>query len=260
MNNDYLIQSIMEQSRHNFIYGYKIIDRDLFVEKLQGNYPVVINTKKPMAIKLNDLGLPNLKQVNENINQSPIKVISNEYLSFSIASSILNKIMNDLDCDILNKITPRFLRNLETTHLNGGKLSSLSELKEILIEGKKTYLTAFKNYLETGNFDIDIDNLKISFIYLETLLSEYKKMLNNDSHFNLIIDNNERVSIYSYLAINSLVGSRINRDLSLKVITDLASWPTYETYNNQLVEAIHDYGVVELDNNLKEQILKLKKN
>ncbi|NLA33151.1 MAG: hypothetical protein GX864_04360, partial [Mollicutes bacterium] len=105
-----------------------------------------------------------------------------------------------------------------------------------------------------------IDNLKISFIYLDILLSQYKKMLNNDSHFNLIIDNSERVSIYSYLAINSLVGSRINRDLSLKVITDLASWPTYETYNNQLVEAIHDYGVVELDNNLKEQILKLKKN
>lgn len=249
------VREVMEQSRHQFIYSYETKDRDLFVKSLIDNYPVVINNNKPIGIKLNDLGLPNL----DSNNSSTIKVIGREYLSFSIALSLIDKIIEDIDENILANLSLDFLKSLKESHLDGERVNSLIQLRDILIEGKKTYFTAYNNYLKTGEILVDIDKLKICFIYLETFLREYKRMLKNDSHLNLIIDNKGSISNLSYSAINSLVGYRINKDLSLKVITSFDSWPTYTNQDGYPIESIHDYGVVDLDNNLADSVLKLKK-
>ena len=60
-------------------------------------------------------------------------------------------------------------------------------------------------------------------------------------------------------AINNLIGSRINGDISVKVAIEPDDWETYRDSNGQFVGAIHDYGTVELDDSYKKY-MKSRKN
>ena len=59
------------------------------------------------------------------------------------------------------------------------------------------------------------------------------------------------------ITINNYIGKRCNADLSIKLACDATSWPTYCSLNGQ-IDAIHDYGTVELDDCVKQYTKKMK--
>ena len=58
----------------------------------------------------------------------------------------------------------------------------------------------------------------------------------------------------------NLMSSRINGDISVKVVTEPDAWATFITSNGVFVEYMHDYGIIELDNSYKNDMKKLIKD
>lgn len=82
--------------------------------------------------------------------------------------------------------------------------------------------------------------------------------LHNDSYFGFIIDHQTPFRLATTKAINIYAASRCNRDISIKVALAPDEWETYYDMSGNLVEAIHDYGVVELDNSFKQYVKRKK--
>ncbi|MDE5630153.1 MAG: hypothetical protein K2I70_00985, partial [Bacilli bacterium] len=90
-NEEYLESEIMGQSRHQFIYGYNGEQRKNFLENMANHYPIVLDEKSPMAIYVDEFGLPNISVCDKMLDKSRINIISSEFLTFSITSDILLK-------------------------------------------------------------------------------------------------------------------------------------------------------------------------
>ena len=88
-------------------------------------------------------------------------------------------------------------------------------------------------------------------------MPKVKTLLELDSYFGLIFDTDNSVSPISAITINNYIGKRCNADLSIKLACDATSWPTYCSLNGQ-IDAIHDYGTVELDDCVKQYTKKMK--
>ena len=121
-------------------------------------------------------------------------------------------------------------------------------------ESKTFYKKYYEYYLTHGNSIYKIDEIRIQFVQLELFLKQIKKEINNDSYFALIIDNKKDIFSLSTKVINLYVGSRINDVISMKIATDPNKWKSFVDCNGQFVEAVHDYGEVELDDSYKKMI------
>lgn len=94
-----------------------------------------------------------------------------------------------------------------------------------------------------------------------TFIKHYKKMINSKSHISVIADYQEPIDIRSQKAINTLINSGINADISIKVVCDPNNWETYYDLNNSFIEYTHDYGTIELnDCNSKHNKRLIKKH
>ena len=88
-NEEYLQHQIMDQSRHQFIFGYDGAQRKQFLENMASNYPIVLDKASPMAIYLTEYGLPKIPVCDSELSDCKIYSISREFLYFSIASYII---------------------------------------------------------------------------------------------------------------------------------------------------------------------------
>jgi len=107
-NEEYLKKEIMEQSRHQFIYGYYNEKRKLFFQQLENEYPIKFDCNSPMCIYLNEFGLPKISIDDCDLNNNKIDILSRQYLSFVIAHAILQKSKNTVDVDLLNTKLMRY--------------------------------------------------------------------------------------------------------------------------------------------------------
>ena len=123
---------------------------------------------------------------------------------------------------------------------------------------RKSWFDYYVNYLKGGE-ELSINGLKIPFINLESFVIDYKKAINNSSYLAIVLDKKQQRAIPSVKAVNTHVGSRINSDISMKVVTEPDDWETSYDTRGQIVERIHDYGTVELDDSNKEFKKKIKK-
>ena len=111
-----------------------------------------------------------------------------------------------------------------------------------------------------GNSSLpNISDVKIPFIMPEMLVSKIKKMLVNNSYFGIIIDGKNDFSLETYKLVNGYVTRRINSDLSMKVVTEPEKWVTYYDNSGEFAEAVHDYGIVELDSSYSDHTKKMMK-
>ena len=46
----------------------------------------------------------------------------------------------------------------------------------------------------------------------------------------------------------------------MKIATEPDDWETYRDVNGQFIEAVHDYGTIELDNSLEDNMRRLIKD
>lgn len=252
---EYLKRQIMDTSRHQIIYGYNTKERHQFLQELEESYPVKTSSNIPIAIYMEDyiLSKPNKKQ-------SDYETISaaGEFLEFTIIENIINKILSSglkLDeknqADFVTRITSLFGNRKHEQLTN---IKRLKELRRALLESKNFYRD---RYLQEDKENLSIDNLIIPFITAESVVPKVKNLLELDSYFGLIFDITNSISPLSAITINNYIGKRCNADLSIKLACDATSWPTYCSLNGQ-IDAIHDYGTVELDDCVKEYTKKMK--
>lgn len=252
---EYLKRQIMDTSRHQIIYGYNTKGRHQFLQGLEESYPVKTSSNIPIAIYMEDyiLSKPNKKQ-------SDYETISaaGEFLEFTIIENIISKILSSglkLDeksqADFVTRITSLFGNRKHEQLTN---IKRLKELRRALLESKNFYR---ERYLQEDKENLSIDNLPIPFITAESVVPKVKTLLELDSYFGLIFDITNSISPLSAITINNYIGKRCNADLSIKLACDATSWPTYCSLNGQ-IDAIHDYGTVELDDCVKEYTKKMK--
>lgn len=258
-NEEYLKKEIMEQSRHLFVYGYNNDHRSEFFKSLEDDYPIVADSDKPVALYFDSLGIQKMDADLKEKDSYLINASSREYLSFAIATKILERSM-EFDKTILDNRLERLIniinRNKNAGH---GEIESYLDLLREIKTSKDFYYENYINYVKGLIENIPINDIAIPFLQLEMFVRLYKEAMNIDSYFGIIYDKKSPLETSSIQEINNLIGSRINKDISVKIATEPDDWETYRGVNGQFVEAIHDYGTVELDGSNKEYIKKLSK-
>ncbi|MDD6879631.1 MAG: hypothetical protein PUD59_05375 [bacterium] len=251
-NEKILGQEIIEQNRHLVIYGYDENKRTSFFKKLEEIYPIKINRYSPSAIYMEDYYLPNIKVENKTYSQKEI-IIATEHLSFSIAYNITKKLcqleqFNDLEKrmkKLLTKINKMFANN------NYANIKDFDELLQILIRFQEFYKNLFITLNNDSDEKMNTNNIAMPFIDVEQYLKYIKEFIQNDSYFALIFENNSNVPNITKRAINNYITCRCNNEISIKVVTEINNWDTYYGLNNIHADYIHDYDIIELDNNVK---------
>ena len=240
-NEEYLKERRMGQSRHLFIYGFSSDDRSKFLQNLEEDYPVTDDLSSPIALYFNSLGLPQIDNDLEDRDNYIIYRMCREYLSFLVATRILEK-SNYFDETILNNKLSLLI------HLINKGIVSVSELLDEMKKSRDFYYDSYIKYTKGLIKEISINEINVPFLNLEMFVSRYKRCMNMQSYFGIIYDKRDRVSVQSIQTINNFIGARINNDISIKIATNSNEWETYYNTNGQYVEAIHDYGIIELDN------------
>ena len=256
----YLINQILGENRHQFIYGYDNAMRKKLIEDLDREFPVIMDNNVPMSIHLNDIGFTSVDAYELDLDEEKINVLSREFLTFSIIYDILLKTKENIDVDLFNSRIERLLYIINKYDKNPdySNITSLDDLISVVLESKEFSKVYYNNYL-TGKKLQSIDEIALPFLQIESFITQYKKALNNGSHFAIIVDKKSTdIALPSIKQINSLIGSRINKNISMKVIVEPTMWESYITSNGQYVDNIHDYGTIELDDSHKEYVKRLK--
>ncbi len=99
MNN--LEEIIMEQNRHQFIYGYNTSERQMLLDNLIRLYVIENNVDKPIGIYLSKFNM----EFNDGRDKIRLYSIAREFLTFNIIYSILKEVLNNcaLDEEDVNK-------------------------------------------------------------------------------------------------------------------------------------------------------------
>lgn len=257
-NEEYLKKIIMNQNRHLFVYGYNTQERSEFLKCLEKNYPFTYELLEPVALYFDSFGLPKIDTGLKNKDSYMIQAMSREYLSFLVASRILEKTIEFYDSNLDDKLS--WLIHLININKNRN-YDEITTVKKLLNEFKISrsfYYESFVKYVNGLIDNIPIENITIPFLDLGMFVNQYKSCMNMQSYFGLIFDKKNESSIFSTQSINSFIGARINNDISVKVAIEPNAWETYRNVNGQLIEAVHDYGVVELDDSNKDYINSIK--
>ena len=215
-------------------------DRSKFLQNLEEDYPVTDDLSSPIALYFNSLGLPQIDNDLEDRDNYIIYRMCREYLSFLVATRILEK-SNYFDETILNNKLSLLI------HLINKGIVSVSELLDEMKKSRDFYYDSYIKYTKGLIKEISINEINVPFLNLEMFVSRYKRCMNMQSYFGIIYDKRDRVSVQSIQTINNFIGARINNDISIKIATNSNEWETYYNTNGQYVEAIHDYGIIELD-------------
>ena len=258
-NEEYLKKEIMKQSRHLFIYGYSNETRSEFLKSLEDDYPVITDSNKPIALYFDTLGIPKIDVDLKNKENYLLYATSREYLPFAIATHILERSMK-FDREVLDNRLSRLIR-LTNRNKNFGhaEIKSTEQLLKEIKTSRDFYYETYINYVKGLIKRIPIDDISIPFLQLEIFVELYKEAMNIDSYFGIIFDKKSPLMISSTQAINNLIGGRINKDISVKVSIEPNDWETYKDANERMIEIVHDYGTVELDDSYQEHIKTLKK-
>ena len=250
---------IMEENRHLFIYGYDTDERRKFCKSLEDKYPVLLDKDTPMAIYLEEYGFPKYELSHEQ-DKLLITTLSREYLHFLIVYKILLNSIERIGLDELEKRMSKIISVFNRCFRNSefSELKKVEDLKIAFYDSIEFYLSSYTSYV-LNKEKIDISKVSIPFMNLDMFVSLFKEVLNKNSYFGIIINNNQDVALSSVKEINDLVGSRINGDISMKIVTDPDRWASYIGTSRGFIEYIHDYGTISLDNSLEEHMKTLKK-
>ena len=255
-NEELLKKQIMEQSRHMFIYGYNTDYRSDFLKSLERDYPLMADSKQPIALYFDSLGMP--KTEKKGRDPYLIESISREYLSFSIAAKILEKSME------IDRLDTRLKRLIDLTNLSRNREHKEIETARDLLDQIKTsrdfYYEKYREYVNGSIDQIPIMDITLPIMFLEHFVIPYKEAMKIDSYFAILIDKKKPLALSSIQTMNDLINGRINKDISVKVAVAPGDWDTHEDTNGQFIQYTHDYGVIELDDSNQEYIKRIKKH
>ena len=252
--NEKTIEDWIMQERHSFIYGYNNEERKRLLGSYEEKYPILLNNNQPVVLYLDSFGIPEMDI--ERINTKLLKEIGYEHFQFEIASKIVERTLerNDIDESRFNSI----IESLDNSRNEEFSLEHINTLKDLSKELKNSRDYYYNLYMDAINGKIKENpyNVSLTNMFIDWFISDYKKALNMDSCFALILDKKEKLSPSSTKAINCFIGSRINRDLSIKVAMEPGEWGSFtDTFGNR-IDPMHDYDEVELDESKHEYTMK----
>lgn len=259
-NEEYLKRSIMEQSRHLFIYGKKCEYRHSFFKKLDDDYPLLMDSSAPTSLYFESFGIPKIDCNLSNKDTYTMQSLSRDYLSFLIASKIVEKSIY-IDETILNSKLSTLINILNMSKNKGYQnIKTFTDLLKEIKDSRDFYYESYVKYVKNLSQDINRNDIVLPYLDILMFVKLYKKAINKHSHFGIIFDKSVELETFSIQAINSLISSRINEDISIKVALELDAWETYYDVNGLLIEEPHDYGTIELDSEHDEFIKNLKRD
>lgn len=252
-----LKNEIIGQSRHLFIYGYESDERTSFLKSLEEDFDVVIGEDKPIAIYMKDYYFPKV-DISEDIDKFRLHQVSREYFNLSLVRNILTRIKSKSDM-LSNENILKFLNQLSSITSDHSSYSNLDDFENDLVSSQEFY-SLYHDKLISGSSSLpNICDVKVPFVMPDMLVSKIKRMIVNKSYFGIIIDGSNDFSLETYKLVNGYVTRRINSDLSMKVVTDPEKWYTYYDNGGEFAEAVHDYGIVELDSSYSDHTKRMMK-
>jgi len=243
------------ESRHQFIYGKNGIDREKFLRQFSYENPVILDDDVPCVIYMDFKELPQINEA-KSIDITSLRILS-EYLNFSIAYNILSRVISDIPLETLKIRQQEFLARINRIYSTD--FDSLEELLNVLKYTIDFYKKNYDYYLKTGDVNIPVNELPICFLDVDFFIRYVKRLLNNNSYFALVFDQQENMPVIFQKLINNFISSRINSDISIKVACEPDEWKIYTDVNGNLIERTHDFGEVDLDGSLKKYV-KIQKN
>lgn len=257
--NDYMKHNIINYAWHQFLYGYDNQDRKNSLLSMVRDYPVKFDNEDAVAIYVDDFSLPNL-EIGSDVNYFQVETVAREYLSIVIVDKIVEDSMRMIEIEKLEERMKSFIANINRIMINPGmeEIYSISELASILKDTKKFYYEEYIKLIETGKFQGNIFGLRLSFMDLNFFIKYYKKALNMNKHFSVLIDNHNTSTLVSQKAVNGIVTKRCTGDISMKVVTDPGDWKVYYDLTGQLAEVVHDYSGMELDDSYSKYLKKIR--
>ena len=138
-----------------------------------------------------------------------------------------------------------------------GEVKSLGDLLLMFNNIRYQYYKEYLSYSRTGEFNITERNMPMMFLDIEDFIKNVKEMLHNNAHMAMVLDVKGNMCSYSYSAVNTLIYSRCNSDLVIKIVCGENDWKNYFTLNGEFIERVHDYDVEYIKNDEKEDVKKL---
>lgn len=259
-NEEYLKKEIMEQSGHLFIYGYNDEHRSEFLKSLETDYPILLDSNRPVAVYLDSIGMPKIDANLKNKDSYLISASCREYLSFLVAARILERTMKYDDRVLNDRLSELIRQKNDEKNMGYADIKSAQDLLREIKASRDFYYKSYINYVKGLIDSISIDGLALPFLELEMFVRDYKEAMNIDSYFGVIFDKKSPIALSSTYAINNLIGSRINGDISVKVATTPNDWDVYTDANGEFIQETHDYSRVELDDSYNEHMKILTKH
>lgn len=245
---DPLLELRILNSGHHFIYGDKTKDRELFLKELEYFYSLELDGAIPRAyvVYVPHIGLPSM-DIKEGISKSLIELVSKEYVIYSIASSLVEKILDSDDYDEIAYRSKNLLFKLNNCYLqnNDIKVRSYSELLTLFSRIKETLKKHYESYCKDGVCKSPIITPFDLIVFLENL----KDVINNVARPVIMLDHQETLNITGYQTINSLIYDICPSLASINVVTAFDDWATYYTLAGEMINYNDNYEVLDLDGN-----------
>ena len=252
-----LKDEIMNQSRHLFIYGYENDERTSFLKSLESDFDVVVGLDKPIAIYMKEYYFPKT-DISLDVDKFRIHQVSRERFNIAIVKNIITRIKSNSSL-LEDENILKFLNRISSITSDDSSYSNLDDFEKDLISSLEFYSLYYEKLISGSNSLPSISEVKIPFIMPDMVIPKIKKMLVNNSYFGIIIDGSGDFSLETYKLVNGYVTRRINSDLSMKVVTDPEKWITYYDNSGEYAEAVHDYGIIELDSSYSELTKRMMK-
>jgi hypothetical protein len=257
--NEYMRDSIVEHAWHQFLYGYNGEERTKFLQSMVDSHPIKFDSTDAAAVLISDYSLP--------IVDNPVKCdsyqmgsVAREHFSVVLVDAIVEQTIQQIDLDKLNDKMKSFIKAVNRLLLNPDfdRIRNIEEFSKVLKDVKKFYSDEYIRMLQTGSFQGDITSLRLGFIDLNFFASYFKRALNMNRHFSVIIDQRKVGAVVSQKAVNGIVTRRCTGDISMKIACEPRDWKTYYDLSGMLAEAVHDYSAVELDDCYAKYVKELR--
>ena len=259
--NEYMKRNIIENSWHQFLYGYNTVERTDFLREIAREHPITLNKDCPQAIYIENFSLPTL-EYDHKVDKDILESASGEYFNFCVYTQLLEELLKIDYVGKLNGREEKFLEYVNKYLLNPdfSQIENLNCLKDMFVKARDFYQQTYVSTITGVPMETSYQDLAISDIPLQdSYMRKFKTLINNPSYFALIIDQKEKMPMVSQKAINGYVTRRITSYFSMKVACDPNEWITYYDLGGEIAEDSHDYTSVELDNSLRDQIEQRKK-
>lgn len=233
---------VVWDSWHKFVY-YDEIDKCKILDDLS-KYNCELNSSEPIVIYIFDEGLP---KINEDIyvDRYRVEFFHHRYYELLIALSIIDKLVESIDIDVLNSRFKRLFYLLS----DNVDISDVIVLRDLLDKCKNVYKREYINYINTGILEDFYNDLEISNVIIDMIVPCIKRSIGLEKYFSILIDVDSEISKYNEMSINDYIASRCTGYLSINILLSKYEWKYYYSSNGQFIENVHDYNVIDLRRN-----------